>query len=133
MSISKLFEEFKRSADRPNHFTWGMGELIRKARGESGYSQRSLSEKLYIRQATLSDIENGKTEPDAETLLLLSHFLNKPITYFFPEPFKPDRQLSNIDLNELEKELLLQIRRLSNEDLHKILAQVKAIADLSNQ
>ena len=133
MSIGRIIEELKRSADRPNHFTLGMGKLIHKARGEARLSQRALSEKIYLRQATLSDIENGKTEPDAEILLLLSHYLDKPITYFFPDPFKPDNKLGENDLDELEKELLLQARKLDQVDLRKLIAQAKAIASFGNE
>lgn len=60
-----------------------MGELIRKAREEAGFSQRELAERIYRCQAALSDMENGKMEPNASTLTLLSHYLNMSITYFF--------------------------------------------------
>jgi transcriptional regulator with XRE-family HTH domain len=113
---------------RPNKFTVGMGKLIRSAREEAGYNQRDLSELIYRRQAALSDMENGKIEPDATTLLLLSHNLNKPLSYFFPEPYKPDKKLEQ--LTEEEKELLIQAKKLNKDDLKKVIAQIKAVVEL---
>lgn len=113
---------------RPNKFTVGMGKLIRSTREEEGYSQRDLAELIYRRQAALSDMENGKMEPDASTLLLLAYNLNKPLSFFYPEPYKPDKELDQ--LTEDEKELLIQTKKLNKDDLKKIIAQIKAIADL---
>lgn len=128
MTISKIIEELLKSSSRPNKFTIGMGALIRKAREDSGLSQRSLSEQIYLRQATISDLENGKTEPDAEALLLLSTCLSKPLAYFFPSPYKPDNELNIGDLNDTEKELIIEVRKLDEDDSKKIVAQVRALA-----
>ncbi len=125
--LDQFLESLNKDED-PNRFTKGMGELIRKAREESGYSQRELASLIYRRQAALSEMENGLMQPDAGTLFILSRILNKPITYFYPEPYKPDPQ--NEELSESEKELLIQSQRLSDDDLRRIIAQVKAIAEL---
>jgi transcriptional regulator with XRE-family HTH domain len=61
-----------------------MGELIFKAREEAGFSQRVLAGRIYRRQVALSDMENGKMETNASTLVYLAFNLNKPITYFPP-------------------------------------------------
>ncbi len=82
--FSNLVDQFFAGGTRPNRFTTGMGKLIKAAREEAGVSQRDLAERIYRRQAALSDMENGKMEPDASTLLLLSEYLKKPISYFFP-------------------------------------------------
>lgn len=128
--FDQLLEKLS-TGDKPNQFTLGMGSLIKKAREESGFTQRELASKIYRRQAALSAIENGLMQPDAETLLLLSHFLHKPLDHFYPKPFKPDLSLD--DLSEDEKSLIIQTRRLSNDDLKRIIAQVKAIAQINNQ
>jgi len=114
--------------DLPNKFTLKMGELIRKAREEAGFSQRELAERIYRRQAALSDMENGKMEPNASTLVYLAFNLKKPITYFFPKPYRPE---NNIDeLTDLQKELLLLIRRLEESDQLRMLVQIKALTNL---
>lgn len=125
--LDQLLEKLA-EGDKPNKFTRGMGVLIRSAREDVGFSQRDLAEKIYRRQAALSEMENGLMEPDAETLLYLSYHLNKPIAYFYPAPYKPDIQPG--DLSEKENELLIQARRLPEEDLKRIIAQVRALAEL---
>jgi transcriptional regulator with XRE-family HTH domain len=113
---------------RPNKFTIGMGKLIRLAREEAGYNQRDLAELIYRRQAALSDMENGKMEPDATTLLLLAHHLKKPITYFYPPQWKP--LITKEQLSESEEELFILIRKLNENDLKKVIAQIKAVVNL---
>ena len=112
----------------PNKFTIAMGELIRKARLDAKLTQGELAEKAYMRQATVSDIENGKREASTSDLVYISAALQKPIGYFYP------RHSKFIDdgnrLNDLEQELLIHARKLSDDDLRKIIAQVKALADM---
>lgn len=113
---------------RPNKFTIGMGKLIRAAREDAGYSQRDLAGLIYRRQAALSDMENGKMEPDASTLLALGYYLKKPIQYFFPSDWKP---LSiDTNLSEQELEIITLIRDLEKSDIKKFIAQLKAIVNL---
>jgi len=121
-----LFDQLSGTNPRPNKFTIGMGKLIRAAREEAGYSQRELAELIYRRQAALSDMENGKMEPDASTLLLLSNILKKPMSYWFPSPWKPE---SFEEMTEDEHELLMQTRKLEATEIKKIVAQIKALAD----
>jgi transcriptional regulator with XRE-family HTH domain len=128
MNVLDQFLESLNKGSLPNHFTKGMGELIRKAREESGFNQRELANMIYRRQAALSEMENGLMQPDAGTLFILSSVLKKPINYFFPAPYKPDIQTE--ELTEIETELLIQARRLSKEDQKRIIAQVKAIGDM---
>ena len=56
----------------PNEFTIGMGKLIKKAREESKISQAELAKNINRRPATISDIENGKSEIGILTLVLLA-------------------------------------------------------------
>ena len=112
----------------PNKFTLGMGNLIREARIEEGYSQSELAQLIHRRQASLSEMENGKMQPDAETLLFLAITLRKPISYFFPGHYGERIRLEKID--PLEQVLLLQAHRLSDDDLIRTIAQVRALADL---
>ena len=102
----------------PNKFTIAMGELIRKAREEAGMSQAELAQMIYRRQATLSDIENGKTEANTSTLILLAAALDKPPSYFYP-PFvyremKPDK------LSPLEQDLLTAFQNIWSDHLKKV-------------
>lgn len=130
MSFFDDFLEKFSVGDIPNKFTLGLGELIRKAREEAGYSQRELAELIYRRQAALSDMENGKMEPNASTLVYLAFNLNKPISYFFPAQYKPDKGLE--ELSDLDKEILMYAKHLQHNDKLRILAQLKALNDLDS-
>ncbi len=69
----------------PNDFLTEMGERIRKTREDLGITQAELARRLNRRQATVSDIENGKSELGILTLLQFAVVLDKPISYFFSE------------------------------------------------
>ena len=113
MKLLDQLLEILSEGEKPNRFTKSMGDLIRKAREEASLSQRQLAELIYRRQAALSEMENGLMQPDAETLLLLSDRLKKPIVYFYPSPWKPDPL--GEDLNEKEKELPKRTCQCGNE------------------
>lgn len=113
----------------PNEFTRGLGELLRQAREEKGLSQRDLANRISGRQATISALENGKTEPSASLLVLLAQVLEKPVTYFFPEPWGP--RVARGDLTYEEQALLLEFRRLRSTDYrHIAVTLVNALAGL---
>lgn len=114
----------------PNSFSIAMGELIRKARIEAKMSQAELAEKAYFRQAAISQIETGKRDVTASEITYLSYALNKPITYFFPTP-PSDIKVQNNDLSLLEQELFMQAKRLSPDDLKRLIVQARALADLT--
>lgn len=129
-----LLDQFLESISKgsvPNKFTTSMGDLIRKAREDAGFSQRELASKIYRRQAALSEMENGLMQPDAETLLILSYYLKKPISYFFPKHLLPEPEAN--ELSETEKSLLMEARQLDEDDLKRVIAQVRAIAQLNNR
>lgn len=46
-----------------------IGEMIRKLRTKNQLSQEDLAEKLHVTRQAISNWENGKTQPDADTLL----------------------------------------------------------------
>ena len=88
----------------PNEFTVEMGKLIRKARKEMGLSQVELAELVNRRPATISDIENGKSEISVITLAMFAANLKKPVSYFFPPSILSDFVL---DINTpFEREVL---------------------------
>lgn len=106
----------------PNEFTVEMGKLIRYARKEKGYSQVQLAEKLNRRPATISDIENGKSEISVLTLAALAIVLQKPLSYFFPPSI-----LSNIVLDvksPFEREVLDYLHVYSNYGDKELLIKI---------
>jgi len=105
----------------PNDFTRAMGELIRKARIEAGLSQLDLANKIYRRQTSLSDMENGK-EVDPFALAMLADVLRKPISYFFP--WDMYKELTKEELDPLEEEALLHFREIRGDELQKLTIQL---------
>lgn len=113
----------------PNRFTIAMGELVRQARAESKMSQAELAEKAYLNQAAISLIEKGKREVSVSEVVYLSYALNKPITYFFHDWIGEEINVNS--LTNMEKELILHSKRLNIDDLKRLIAQAKALADLA--
>ncbi len=91
-----------------------VGEQIRRARVERDMSQAELADLLNRRQAYISDIENGKTEPNVTFLVQLSMVLDKPIQFFFPSEWPSGGQhtLKDDELTPEESELIHRLRQL---------------------
>jgi transcriptional regulator with XRE-family HTH domain len=129
--LERLLERLQSDKEYiPNKLTLGMGELIRQAREEAGLSQAELARRIYRRQASLSNMENGLMEASASSLIYLSGALDKPITYFFPKAIM--RDLEPDPRSPELSELLLQASRLSGGDLKGVTAQIRALADLQD-
>jgi len=128
MAIEKFINLLAYKEPRPNKFTIYLGKQIKKARLEFSLSQEELSEQIYKRRATVSDIENGKGEVDASTLALLAHILHKPLGYFYPPYIY--KEIKQEDLSPLENELLNKFREIPNASLQEVaIQQVKMIGD----
>ncbi len=107
---------------KPNKFTIYMGNAIKEAREEASMSQADLADKISRRRATLSDIENGKADVDAQTLWLLSAYLKKPLSYFYP-PYAREK-LRPEEMGDLEHELLMHFIEIEGENLQKLVIQL---------
>ena len=126
--LEKLILQFRSEGPiLPNKFTIALGERIRNARIEAKMSQSELAKRAYFRQSSISKIETGIRAVSSQEILYLSYSLHKPISYFFPKEFT--EELSEDELSVLEKELLIQVRQLSREDLRKLIAQARALAE----
>jgi transcriptional regulator with XRE-family HTH domain len=127
-----MFDWFEKARgfkdELPNKFSIALGELIRQARNEAKISQSDLAEKAYFRQAAISQIETGKRDVTASEIVYLAYALNKPVTYFYPS--WTIEKVEDKELSELEKELIIQVRKLTRDDLIRLIAQARAIANL---
>lgn len=120
---------FSDKPDLPNKYSVEIGERIRTARLENNLSQEELAKAIYKRRASLSDMENGKMLPDAFTLIFLANRLKKSLDYFIPEIYRKAIVFQEGELSTLEKELLSQFRRITNEEIKKLaINQVRALA-----
>lgn len=94
----------------PNEFTIEMGRLIRKAREDKGISQAEFANMTNRRPATISYIENGKSDISVLTLVLFAINLNKPISYFIPSSLL--KEIIGDIQSPFEKELLEYAREI---------------------
>lgn len=92
-------------------------------------TQAELAERAYLSQTAISQIEQGKRDVSAAEILYFSAVLDKPILYFF-QPFV-EINSRDIELSPLEIELMNQAKKLSIEDLIKLVAQTKALVNLN--
>lgn len=67
---------------RPTEVT--CGALIRRARGDRGWSLRALAEAIEVSPATLSAIENGHTALTVDRLLRVASVLRSPVDDLLP-------------------------------------------------
>lgn len=56
-------------------------EKLKTARTEAGYTQKQVEAITGIKQSTLASYENGRTQPDIETLGKLADFYNVSIDW----------------------------------------------------
>lgn len=125
MVIGRVLDLFN-PGNPPNNFTEFMGALVKQARQDAGLSQRELARKMYSRQATISDIENGKRYVNSAELISLSAILDRPILYFFPEKYR--RFLKINDASSEINELILLAKKLDGDDLKRLIVQTRALA-----
>lgn len=107
----------------PNKHTIAMGELIRKAREEAGLSQEELAKKTFRRRTAIYEMEKGKVEVNAWTIVYLADALKKPITYFYPK-VDLDNDPKESELDDLEKELINNFRYIPYEGQRKLAIQI---------
>ncbi len=107
-------------------FSVEIGKRIRQARIDSNLNQTELAEMLHKKQTSISEIERGKIEITASTLLRLAFGLEKPVSYFFPKWIHSRVQPEKI--SALQAELLSFAKKLKDHDLQRIIIQVRALA-----
>ena len=122
MVFDKIQDLFRDYGTKPNKFTIYMGEQIRKARLEVGLSQEELAEKIYMRRPTLTDIENGKSEPYASSLGLITFYLKKPLSYFYPPQLYED-VVSN-RMSDLSIEMQMYFEQIYGDELKRLAIDV---------
>jgi transcriptional regulator with XRE-family HTH domain len=104
---------FTKNLTVPNVLTIGMGNLIKEAREEAGFSQNKFAKQIGSDQSTISDIEKGKNEIGIMKLTKIALALNKPVEYFFPKSIISSI-VTNIQ-NEKEEKLLMLFREIELE------------------
>ncbi len=102
-------------------------------------SQSELAEKLNISQQSISSYENGKREPDNETLKKLADFFNVTTDYLLGRTDDPEtvalrgdeipKELRDVGIQYLELAKEMQDKQLSPESIKNLLKVVQDIKD----
>ncbi len=110
-----------------------IAKTLKSLRFEKGLSQKELSEKLNIGQATIACYENGKREPHITSLKAYADFFECSIDYLVGRA--DDLGNVNIDVkftsryDEDEKRLLDKIKKLDNAKKKQIEGYIDALND----
>lgn len=75
-------------------------DIIKKLRGKNGLTQEQMAERLMISRQAVSRWENGETQPDTESLKLLSKEFNVSINTLLGTPRQLICQCCGMPLNE---------------------------------
>lgn len=129
MIWERILEALRNKGSVPNTFTRYLGRQIKKAREEASLSQSELAKSVYRRRPSISDMENGQMMPDFGTIFLIANRLDKSILYFIPPHYLRGTVDYNPELNEIEKELLLNFRRLNDDEQQIALKQLRILSE----
>ena len=89
-------------------FIMTLGEKIKKARIESGFSQEQLAGKMMVSRQAITKWESGKGLPDISNLKLLAQLLNVSIDYLLDDGSEHDISVirESIDISKYGKALI---------------------------
>lgn len=112
-----------------------LGEKIKSARTQNGFSQEQLAEKMSVSRSAVAKWETDKGVPDIENLKLLASFLNVSIDYLIDEKkhhdehiFKEAFSLSDCKSgNKRQKKDSIVFEKFKNSEIHPLLAKKKLV------
>lgn len=125
-----------------------LGDRLRAIRKEHGLTQQNIADVLGVDRTTYTVYEGGSITPSPATLVKLSQIYNVTVGYLIgveenhpelrkiPEEKQREKLLSSDPISLLkkeEKELLLYFRVLSDAEKHKIIDEMKALAQRSGK
>lgn len=90
-------------------------DVIKNLRKQKSLSQQAIANYLQITRQAYSNYENGKREPDYETLLKLSEFFDVTVDYL------TRGETPTAPLTDPEQQLLDLFRQLNGEGQQKII------------
>lgn len=112
MAMAIIFESWWGECGIMNH-----ANNLRKLREAKGLTQPELAELFGSTQSAISNYESGTREPDISLLMRFAEYFDVTVDYLVGStdlPFRIDS--GKIFYTELEKEILLLCRELSEED-----------------
>ena len=99
-------------------------ENLRLLRKNAKLTQRELAEKFNIAEPTYSHYENGRYEPNIETLIKLADFFGCSIDYLL------GHRLDNQEINQEQQEVISLIRQLNSEQIKVLKIYISGMLNL---
>lgn len=108
-SFTTIYSRIKRRGDEMRR--------IAMLRRESGMNQMELAKYLKLSQQTISKYENGKADPDKDTLIKLSELFNVSTDYIIGNSDKRNHsELTYKDNRDIAKTLALLKEQIKNNE-----------------
>jgi transcriptional regulator with XRE-family HTH domain len=108
-----------------------VSEILKELRKNRGLTQKELSEKLKIGQATIAGYENGSREPHIYSLIAYANFFECSVDYLLgrEDDFGNVTVQKKTELTEDEKELLEVFRKLNAKEQMRVLAYEQVLLE----
>lgn len=103
-----------------------MTNRIRELRRAKGITMKQLGIAVGLAESTISQYENGKRQPDNETLVKLSNFFGVTVGYVLgaekSTPAETGKRAENdINLTKAELDMIMKFRRLDDRGRSAVL------------
>lgn len=103
-----------------------MTNRIRELRRAKGITMKQLGIAVGLAESTISQYENGKRQPDNETLIKLSNFFGVTVGYVLgaekSTPAESGKRAENdINLTKAELDMIMKFRRLDDRGRSAVL------------
>lgn len=102
-----------------NEIKQHVGATLKRLRTENKITQKELGDYLGVKNSTISAWESGQNSIDMTVLFNICDYLGVSVT-----EFKKDER-TNIALSDEEKTLILNYRKLSNENKAKVMGFIE--------
>ena len=92
-------------------------ERLKTLRKSKGLSMKELGSIFGLAESTISLYENGKRQPDKETILKFADYFGVSVDYLLG---RDDAPISADDLSDGEKQLVSLIKQLTDEETEEL-------------
>ena len=98
---------------------------IKKLRKEKNITMKNLGKAIGVAESTISLYENGKRQPDNDTLKKLADYFNTTTDYLLEQTDKPSVKILNEQLEGIDFALWVEIRNLTDEEKQEVMNFVR--------
>lgn len=95
-------------------------------RKQKGFTQCEVANQIFMTQNGYSNYENGRTEPNIQTLCKLADFYNVSLDYLVGRDFKNDIGY----LTDKQYSAVLLLKQLNNDNLNKEIGRLSALVEM---